>query len=388
MAQYASLPANKMQILQSIPRKSVILIFSLFTLAILLFHFYADVPISYYRAHAPGFAPTSPSPTPKIETQNDVPQPGFFKHQPEWDWEVPDYSNGWKGFSRVPQPSDVVLLTASDGGGHNSAIPNVLERVLGDREDYCKRHGYTNLWLNTSRYDIGDAHRTWSKIPAVAEAFHRLPNAEWILLLDTDIILMTPSTDLITSILSPTAISTGILRNASILEGEIKKHTPRTRTPSSPRPENMDILITQDHLGVNTGAVFFRRSAFTRMLLEIMTDYSLFMGREHEGAEQDSLRHLMVEHELVRNHVGVFPQRRFNAYVLGGDNMGYRDGDFLVHLAGCWVKGVCVERFEEFWGMRGVEGWRVDGSGGREVEGGLVGDGEGKGEGEGEGKEE
>ena len=53
----------------------------------------------------------------------------------------------------------MVVLTASDGGGHNSAIPNVLERVLADRQQYCDRHGYTNLWLNTSRYDIGEAHR-------------------------------------------------------------------------------------------------------------------------------------------------------------------------------------------------------------------------------------
>lgn len=52
-------------------------------------------------------------------------------------------------------------MTASDGGGHNSAIPNILERVLDDRAKYCERHGYINLWLNTSRYDIGAAHRVF-----------------------------------------------------------------------------------------------------------------------------------------------------------------------------------------------------------------------------------
>lgn len=92
-------------------------------------------------------------------TNNDKPQPGYFKAQPEWDWQVPDYANTWKGYARKPRNRDVVVLTASDGGGHNSAIPNVLERVLDDREKYCQKHGYTNLWLNTSRYDIGEAHR-------------------------------------------------------------------------------------------------------------------------------------------------------------------------------------------------------------------------------------
>ncbi|KAF2845331.1 glycosyltransferase family 34 protein [Plenodomus tracheiphilus IPT5] len=372
LAQSASFRTSPtMQILQSMPRKSIILGFSLVTLSILLFHFYAEVPISYYRAYAPG----SPSPVPAAQTQNDVPQPGFFKDQPEWDWDVPEYSNGWKGYARTPRPRDVVLLTASDGGGHNSAIPNVLERVLEDREAYCEKHGYTSLWLNTSRYDIGDAHRTWSKVPAVAEAFSLYPTAEWIFLLDTDIILMTPGYDIIESILSPSAISSGLLLNTPILDGKLKKNPTHIRTPTSYRVQDVDILITQDHQFVNTGAMFFRRSAFTRYLLEIMTDYSMLMGHEHNGAEQDSLKHLLLEHELVRKHVGIYPQRKFNAYAQGGDAMGWRDGDLLVHLAGCWVKKKCAVMFEEFWGKRGFEGvWKVDKSHGDGVKGGLVKD--------------
>jgi hypothetical protein len=98
-----------------------------------------------------------------VTIQNDKPQPGYFKAQPEWDWKVPDYA-GWNGYARSPRNRDIVVLTASDGGGHNSAIPNVLERVLDDRKKYCEKHGYTHLWLNTSRYDIGEAHRVCRRI--------------------------------------------------------------------------------------------------------------------------------------------------------------------------------------------------------------------------------
>lgn len=133
--------------------RSIILAISIVTILIVLFRFYGDVPVDYYRNYAPAEA-IAP-----VVTNNDKPQPGYFKAQPEWDWQVPDYSNGWKGYARKPRNRDVVVLTASDGGGHNSAIPNVLERVLDDREKYCQKHGYTNLWLNTSRYDIGEAHR-------------------------------------------------------------------------------------------------------------------------------------------------------------------------------------------------------------------------------------
>ncbi|KAL5114474.1 hypothetical protein ACEQ8H_007617 [Pleosporales sp. CAS-2024a] len=348
-----------MQAVQLMPRKAILFAITSMTLLGVLFRFYGDVPVEYYRNYGPGEAALPP-----VMTQNTAPQPAYFKSQPEWYWDVPKYANSWDGYARTAKNSDIVVLTASDGGGHNSLIPNVLERVLEDRAQYCARHGYTHLWLNTSRYDVGKAHRTWSKIPAVAEAFYLYPNAEWVWLIDTDIILMNPDYDLVAEILSPDALRRGLMLDSPILDGQLKSNPTHINTPATLRVEDMDILITQDHQSVNTGSTFFRRTAFTRWTLEMMTDYTMLMGKEHGGAEQDALKHLMLEHQLVRNHVGIYPQRKFNAYPLGGDNMGYRDGDLLVHLAGCWVDDQCAEWFEEFWVKRGhKEPWRpLDGS--------------------------
>lgn len=195
--------------------------------------------------------------------------------------------------------------------------------------------------------------QTWSKIPAVAEAFFLQPTAEWVWLIDTDIIIMTPDVDLVDDIVAPEAIEKGLMRDTPILSGMINVSPTNISTPAEFRVEDIDILITQDHQSVNTGSTFFRRTAFTRFILEMMMDYTMLMGKEHPGAEQDALKHLMLEHPLVRQHVGIYPQRKFNAYVEGGDNMGYRDGDLLVHLAGCWVKDKCRENFDQFWEHRG-----------------------------------
>jgi len=170
---------------------------------------------------------------------------------------------------------------------------------------------------------------------------------------------MTPDYDLIDEILSPAALERGLMRDAPILKGPINEIPTDVHTPKTFQVEDIDILITQDHQSINTGSTFFRRSVFTRWMLEMMTDYSMLMGREHAGAEQDALRHLMLEHQLVRNHVGVYPQRKFNAYALAGEHMGYRDGDLLVHFAGCWVGGNCEKWFEEYWGKKGHKDiWR------------------------------
>ncbi|KAF2794123.1 glycosyltransferase family 34 protein [Melanomma pulvis-pyrius CBS 109.77] len=347
-----------MQGFQVAPRRTIILAVSVITIFIILFKFYGDVPVDYYRNYGPGETlQLFP-----VKVDNEKPQPGYFKAQPEWNFDIPATAKGWKGYAKTPRSRDIVVLTASDGGGHNSQIPNVLERVLQDRQAYCDKHGYTNLWLNTSRYDIGDAHRTWSKIPAVAEAFYLYPNAEWVWLIDTDIIIMTPDVSLADDVLAPAAIKKGLMRGTPILDGQLKKNPTNIFTPKDFRVEDIDILITQDHQSVNTGSTFFRRTAVTRWILEMMADYTMLMGQDHVGAEQDAIKHLMLEHQLVRNHVGIYPQRKFNAYVQGGDNMGYRDGDLAVHFAGCWVGGKCAEWFEEFWGKKGhKDQWRPAG---------------------------
>lgn len=133
--------------------RSIILAVSGITIFIILLKFFGDVPVDYYRNYGPGEALFP------VAVDNERPQPGYFKAQPEWNFDVPASAKGWKGYAKTPRNRDIVVLTASDGGGHNSAIPNVLERVLQDRQAYADKHGYTNLWLNTSRYDIGDAHR-------------------------------------------------------------------------------------------------------------------------------------------------------------------------------------------------------------------------------------
>ncbi|KAE8858280.1 hypothetical protein PTNB29_07495 [Pyrenophora teres f. teres] len=188
--------------------RCIVIIVGCVILSFLYFQFHESLPITRYRDDSPAKA------TVPIKTNNDVPQPGYFKGQPEWDWAAPADAS-WRGNAQKLQNSEIVILTASDGKGHNSAVPNILERVLDDRE----------------KYDIGDAERTWSKIPAVAEAFYLLPKANWVWLVDTDIIIMSPSTSLISDILSPSAIEHGIMRDTPILDDMIEDNPTHINMP-------------------------------------------------------------------------------------------------------------------------------------------------------------
>jgi hypothetical protein len=280
-------------------------------------------------------------------------EPNYFKNQKEWNWEAPLVPS-----TEPIKPEEILILTASNGGGHNAAIPDLLEKVCDDRDKYAKRNGYTHLWLNTDNYYVGDVHPVWAKIPALADAFYKNPKIRYIWVIDSDIILVTHSVKLEDMLLNRKPMEEKILRNQTLYNGmkDHKSHPTPFRTPENPNMDDLDILLTQDHNGVNGGSIFYRRSFFTRWFMEAWTD-KLLMEDHWMGKEQDAIKHLMLEHPLVREHVGVFPQRLFNAYPIGGDTMGWREGDLMVHLAGCWVGGdhICRERFDEFWAKRKMD---------------------------------
>lgn len=62
----------------------------------------------------------------------------------------------------------------------------------------------------------------------------------------------------------------------------------------------------------------------------------------------------MREHPTILEHVGIVPQRLFNAYPIGQPTMGWQEGDLIVHLAGCWVQNECQQRWEQYMGRRTV----------------------------------
>lgn len=64
--------------------------------------------------------------------------------------------------------------------------------------------------------------------------------------------------------------------------------------------------------------------------------------------EQDGLTHLILAHPHVAKHIGIVPQSMINVYPAD-----FKDGDFLVHFAGCRNSGKdCDKMFVDFWNRR------------------------------------
>ena len=267
-----------------------------------------------------------------------------------------------------PRPDQVVIVTATDGGGHNGGIENIIELTAENRKQYCAHHGYHYHFVNISQFDLEGAHPVWKKLPAIVDAFNAYPEAQWVFFLDLDAIIMSPEQDLNSLVLSHVGMRKSLDLNTELHGSE---RTPLGYyTDAEPDLANLDMLIAQDHNGINGGSFFLRRSKYSQWLLDMWAD-PFFMRMYWPGQEQEALvsalrfftlpnRMLMLEqlhfashHHTFREHLGIIKQRVANAFPVGDDSMAWVNGDLIVHFAGCWVDGLCQQRWADFWSRRG-----------------------------------
>jgi len=185
-----------------------------------------------------------------------------------------------------PRPEQIVILTATDGGGHNGGIDNIVERAAANRKAYCEFQGYTYHFVNISKFDLDGAHPVWKKLPAIVETFNTYPDAQWVWMLDLDAIIMTPTADLREILLSKKGMERALDRNAPLHQANWKSLG--LWTPDTVDFQNTDFLIAQDHNGVNAGSFFVRRSKFTQLFIDMWAD-PFFRKMNWPGQEQEAI---------------------------------------------------------------------------------------------------
>ena len=188
--------------------------------------------------------------------------------------------------SSGPRPDQVILLTATDGQGNNGGIKNIVQLAEENRKAYCNYHGYIYHFINISKYDLGDSHAVWKKIPAIVEAFNTYPDAQWVFWLDLDAIIMTPQQDLNSLLLSKHGMQTSLA--AGDRHHNIDWDPMNTFQQAEVDFENTDMLMAQDHNGLNAGSFLIRRSKYTQWLLDMWAD-PFFMHMTWPGREQEAL---------------------------------------------------------------------------------------------------
>lgn len=99
--------------------------------------------------------------------------------------------------------------------------------------------------------------------------------------------------------------------------------------------DKIDLIITQDHAGLNAGSILIRNTPLMKLFIDLWSDSLITQRIPSWGQkEQDALTYLIVKHPQLRQRVGFVEQRLINAYANGV--CAWIEGDLLVHFAGCW----------------------------------------------------
>lgn len=189
------------------------------------------------------------------------------------------------------------------------------------------------MWANITSYNFGGAKVVWNKIPIMQDAFARFPKAKWIWWLDIDIIIMTPSLDLHTLVLSPQ----GMMRSLMVdkrLPGVGGGYLGFNSLPKV-EPDQINFILAIDNWGMNLGSFLMRRGIWTDWVLELWAD-PLATAKDWTFQENDGWTHIFKAHKVVRDHTGLTHQRALNSYpAYNALGQHWQKGDLVVHFAGC-----------------------------------------------------
>lgn len=216
----------------------------------------------------------------------------------------------------------LLMVWAVDGNWPDA----LMERVVKNREAYCKKHGYTLLHGN----EMIDPDRpvAWTKLTAAE--YHLSHTFDYVMYMDMDIVIMN-------------------------MERKIEELIASSN--------GGDLIVTEDWSGLNSGVWIANNTPWTRKFLRLAFDqkqldvpYGANGGKHPFEYEQRAFHYLMdtevwrnrglpryKSEEVVENrkHVKILPQCAMNSFSMhpleyrGSREVShYVPGDFLIHFAG------------------------------------------------------
>ncbi len=165
-----------------------------------------------------------------------------------------DFDSNNSSTLKSPPPRIALIMLYDDKDG--SWAKSLMDAVLSNRRQYAEKHGYAVIVAN----EVLDPSRppAWSKLLAVEKY---LPQYDYLFYVDMDVVIMDMSTPL-TAFLPSSQTSDNSNSNR-----ETRAWTRTSESRDRDRGGNVDIVMTGDWNGPNTGVWLVRHSAWSLWFL-------------------------------------------------------------------------------------------------------------------------
>ncbi|OJJ44035.1 hypothetical protein ASPZODRAFT_154010 [Penicilliopsis zonata CBS 506.65] len=228
--------------------------------------------------------------------------------------------------------SGVVIVTVLD---HALYSENYLHKIIQNREDYARRHGYTNFIANVSDYEsaLDGAPRSWAMVPALRHAMASHSHSKYFFHLGPHALIMNPSISLESHVLDSKRIESLMMKDVSVVPPDSI-----IKTFSHLKSNDVDVIFTQDKQDISPDSFIIKQGEFARFFLDVWFD-PLYRKYNFAKAEIHALDHIVQWHPTILARLALVPQRILNAYSRDSPQVAvdgaYTEGDFVIQLSGC-----------------------------------------------------
>lgn len=236
----------------------------------------------------------------------------------------------------------VVIITMIDP----KADAAWVKRIKANREEYAKRHGYLTFFPDNRDYPVGSSPITWAKVPAIRHAMTLHPGSTFFWYLDSTALIMNPSLDLQSHLLSPSKLEKVMIVNEPVVPPDSV-----IRTFGNLKGDRIDFVVTQDKEGLTPTSIIVRNGEWAKYFLDAWFD-PIYRSYNFQKAESHALEHIVQWHGTILAKLALVPQSLLNAYATGPANTKYggkyKEGDLVANFPGCSKDHTCPTEQKPF----------------------------------------
>lgn len=143
--------------------------------------------------------------------------------------------------------------------------------------------GYETFFAHVGDYDLLGSPMSWTKVVALRHVLNKFPDCQYIWFLGQDAFIMDPKVSIHKDIMAADKLGQLMIRNQPVaLPDSIIK------TYQHLRPENVDLVVTQDSEGMSPESIIIKNSEWAEFFLDTWYD-PLYRSYNFQKAETHAL---------------------------------------------------------------------------------------------------
>lgn len=249
---------------------------------------------------------------------------------------------------KVEKSPKIVIITTLD---YDSPVEH-LSNVINNRKRYAEKYS-VGLFMPFSQ-DFKDKkvvisqknERSFARLAAARQATMAFPDAEYFWVLDQNSKIMNFDVDMEATILDTSKLEQLMLRDVAIVRG-----SDIIKTFKLNKAEDVQLIITQDDVGLNSASFIFKNSFTSISLLDFWNDPNHRSYQNFDRGASSALNHIMQWHHTYLSRLAVVPSRIFAAKTLAPaafTEILYNAGDFVITFDDCDSQATCISQFNTF----------------------------------------